>query len=191
MANVVPSDTIDGVYVVQPDIHGDARGVFVETYRRQWFPAGREMIQGNRGDRRAGAIVGLHYHLHQADYWYVPFGRARVVLHDLRVGSDTDGATLVIDLGSEPGTAGAGHDHRGVYIPPGVAHGFAALTDMTITYLVDGYYNPADELGVAWDDPEIGADWGIAEPVLSERDRRNPKRAELPADRRPHVGLRT
>ena len=94
--------------------------------------------------------MGLHYHLHQADYWYVPFGTARVVLHDLRVGSPTDGATQWLDLGRQPdGT----HSHRGVFIPPGVAHGFAALTDMTITYLVDGYYNPADELGVAWDDP--------------------------------------
>ena len=69
-------------------------GCFVETYRREWFPHGREMIQGNRADRQAGCVVGLHYHLHQADYWYVPFGAARVVLHDLRAGSPTDGATL-------------------------------------------------------------------------------------------------
>ena len=58
-----------------------------------------------------------------------------------------------------------------MFIPPGVAHGFAALTDLTLTYLVDNYYNPEDELGVAWDDPEIGADWGVADPVLSDRDR--------------------
>ena len=84
-----------------------------------------------------------------------------------------------------------GHAHRGVYIPPGVAHGFAAVTDMTITYLVDGYYNPADELGVAWDDPDIGADWGVADPVLSARDQANPRRADLPEGRRPYVSLRT
>jgi dTDP-4-dehydrorhamnose 3,5-epimerase len=189
VANIRPSDVIEGVVLVEPDIHGDERGIFIETYRRQWFPAGREMIQANRGDRRAGAVVGLHYHLHQADYWYVPFGRCRVVLHDLRVGSSTDGKTLALD--SAPGTPGVDHDHRGVYIPPGVAHGFAALTDMTITYLVDGYYNPADELGVAWDDPEVGADWGVSEPVLSARDQANPRRADLPADRRPHAALRT
>ena len=59
-----------------------------------------------------------------------------------------------------------------------------SLTDMTITYLVDGYYNAADELGVAWDDPEIAADWGVTDPVLSDRDRANPKRAEIP-ERRP------
>ena len=103
MATIVPSDVIDGVVVVEPDIHGDERGIFIETYRRQWFPGGREMVQGNRGDRKAGAVVGLHYHLHQADFWYVPYGQCRVVLHDLRAGGPTEGKTLTIDLGSAPG----------------------------------------------------------------------------------------
>ena len=187
VAKLEPSDIIAGVCVVEPAVHGDERGVFVETYRREWFPQGLEMVQGNRGDRRQGSVVGLHYHLHQADYWYVPFGSARVVLHDLREGSSTDGNTLLIDLGAR---SDGGHDHRGVFIPPGVAHGFAALTEMTITYLVDRYYNPADELGVAWDDPDIGADWGIADPVLSMRDQDNPRRTDLPGRRRPHASLR-
>ena len=190
VAKVEPSDVIAGVYVVEPALHGDERGFFVETYRREWFPEGLEMVQGNRGDRRQGSIVGLHYHLHQADYWYVPSGSARVVLHDLREGSPTDGATLALDLGPQPGGAGGAGDHRGVFIPPGVAHGFGALTDVTITYLVDRYYNPADELGVAWDDPDIGADWGVVDPVLSARDSANPRRGELPPGRRPHAGLR-
>jgi dTDP-4-dehydrorhamnose 3,5-epimerase len=188
VTEIVESDQIAGLYIVTPSVHGDDRGLFIETFRRAWVPGAREMIQSNRADRQAGSIVGLHYHLHQADYWYVPFGRARVVLHDLREGSPTDGATLCFDLGS---LSDGGHDHRGVFIPPGVAHGFAALTDMTITYLVDGYYNPADELGVLWDDPEIGADWGVADPVLSERDQKNPTRADIPSDRRPHSALRT
>ena len=188
MVTITESDVIAGIYVVEPAIHGDERGFFIETYRREWFPQGREMIQGNRGDRREGSVVGLHYHLHQADYWYVPYGRARVVLHDLRVGSPTDGATLVLDLG---GAVGHRHDHRGVHIPPGVAHGFAALTDMTITYLVDNYYNPKDELGVAWDDPAIAADWGVADPILSDRDQKNPGRPDLDLQLRPSWGMRT
>jgi dTDP-4-dehydrorhamnose 3,5-epimerase len=188
MAAVEESNIVAGVYVVDPKLHGDERGVFVETYRREWLPQGREMVQANRADRQQGCIVGLHYHLHQADYWYVPFGRARVVLHDLRVGSPTDGATLVIDLGTrDDGT----HDHRGVFIPPGVAHGFASLTDMTITYLVDNYYNPDDELGVLWNDPAVDADWGLTEPILSNRDQENPGRDKLEAHLRPHWGLRT
>jgi dTDP-4-dehydrorhamnose 3,5-epimerase len=188
VATITPSSVIAGVVVVEPTLHRDDRGLFVETYRREWVPGAREMIQSNRGDRQAGAIVGLHYHLHQADYWYVAFGRCRVVLHDLRDGSPTDGATQTIDLG---GRDDGSHDHRGVYIPPGVAHGFAALSDMTITYLVDGYYNPSDELGVAWDDPAIGADWGISEPVLSGRDRSNPRRSDITPQWRPHFSLRT
>ena len=187
MAEVKESSTIVGVYVVEPQVHGDARGFFVETYRREWIPGAREMIQANRGDRQRAAVVGLHYHLHQADYWYVPFGACRVVLHDLREGSPTDGATQTLDIGRR---ADGSHDHRGVFIPPGVAHGFAALSDMTITYLVDGYYNPADELGVAWDDAAIAADWGVADAVLSERDRRNPSRSEIGVQWRPHVSLR-
>ena len=184
---ILESETIAGVYLVEPALHGDDRGVFVETYRREWFPEGREMIQGNRADRQASCIVGLHYHLHQADYWYVPNGRARIVLHDLRDGSPTAGATLTFDLGQR---ADGSHNHQGVFIAPGVAHGFGALTDVTLTYLVDGYYNPADELGVAWDDPEIGADWGITEPILSGRDQKNPRRADLEAALRPRWGLR-
>ena len=183
MPTVTTSDAIEGVHIVEPDIHGDQRGLFIESYRREWFPNGREMVQANRANRQAGALVGLHYHLHQADYWYVPFGTAMVVLHDLREGGPSDGATLSLEL--------TGENHRGVFIPPGVAHGFAAVTDMVITYLVDGYYNPQDELGVAWDDPDVAADWGITDPVLSERDQSNPRRSDLPEGRRPYWKMRT
>jgi dTDP-4-dehydrorhamnose 3,5-epimerase len=110
------------------------------------------------------------------------------VLHDLREGSPTDRATQVIDLGRR---ADGTHDHRGVFIPPGVAHGFAALSDMTITYLVDGYYNPKDELGLRWDDPAVRADWGVASPTLSARDRDNPGRDAIPAALRPAWPMRT
>lgn len=187
MTTFTDSDLIAGVRIVDPSVFGDERGLFVETYRREWFPQGREMVQGNRGNRRANSIVGLHYHLHQADYWYVPNGHARVVLHDLRQGSPTDGNTQMLDLGE---IDGADNNHRGVFIPPGVAHGFGAVTDMTITYLVDSYYNPADELGVAWDDPAIAADWGVSEPILSERDKTNPMRADIGAQWQPHFSLR-
>jgi dTDP-4-dehydrorhamnose 3,5-epimerase len=162
MPKVTASDKIDGVWIVEPTLHGDQRGLFIETYRREWFPNGREMIQGNRSNKQAGALVGLH---------------------DLRKGGPTDGATQTLEI--------SGENHVGVYIPPGVAHGFSALTDVVMTYLVDGYYNPADELGVAWNDPVIGADWGVADPIMSERDRTNPMRADLPAGRRPYWPMRT
>lgn len=168
------SPVIEGVVLVHLQAHIDGRGRFVETYRREWFPDGDEMVQGNRSDKRAGTLLGLHFHRHQADYWYVLRGKARIVLHDLRIGSPTERATLAFDVDEDDGP--------GIYIPRGVAHGFAALTDLTMTYLVDRYYDPGDELGVTWDDPEIGVDWGVAQPILSERDRTNPPRseAELP-----------
>jgi dTDP-4-dehydrorhamnose 3,5-epimerase len=177
------TSTIDGATLVELTPHGDERGTFLETYRREWVPGAREMIQANVVTRGANSIVGLHYHLHQADYWYVAAGKARVVLHDLRLGSPTEGVTATFDLGP-PVT-------QGLFIPPGVAHGFAALTDMTITYLVDGYYNPADELGLAWDDPELALDWGVSAPVLSPRDQQNPKRAEIAERVLPVFPLRT
>lgn len=177
MAEIRPSDVLVGVVLVDPVVHRDDRGLFVETWRREWIPGCREMVQSNRAERMAGSLVGLHYHRFQADYWTVPDGLVRVVLHDLRAGSPTDGATLCLDLG------GSGPDrHRGLYIPPGVAHGFASLTDATVAYLVDGTYDPADELGVAWDDPAVGADWGVVDPVLSRRDRANPTRSGLAAE---------
>ena len=185
MAEVTPSAAIDGVLVVDPVVHVDDRGLFVETWRQEWLGDVPPMVQGNRADRVAGTVVGLHYHLQQADYWVVVAGRARVVLPDLRVGSPTDGATLVMDLGGD-----GPEQHRGVYIPPGVAHGFAAFTDLTLTYLVDGTYDPSDELGVAWDDPAVGADWGVARPMLSERDLANRARVDLADDFRPVYGER-
>jgi dTDP-4-dehydrorhamnose 3,5-epimerase len=176
-------DAIVDVVVVEPDTHGDDRGSFTETYRRSWFPLGREMVQTNCSEKAAGSLVGLHYHLHQADYWFVTRGQAHVVLHDLRQGSPTDRATLSLRLDTE--------SRRGVFIPPGVAHGFAALSDLTLVYLVDSYYNPDDELGVAWDDAEVGAEWGVAGPVLSARDQSNPRRSEIDPVRRPTYRLRT
>jgi dTDP-4-dehydrorhamnose 3,5-epimerase len=106
-----------------------------------------------------------------------------VVLHDLRQGSPTDGATELIDLD--------GDIDQGLFIPPGVAHGFAALTDLLLWYLVDGYYNDSDELGLAWDDPAVGADWGLTDPILSNRDKANPRRDAIPEGLRPRMVLRT
>ncbi len=185
MATITESPEIAGVLIVEPKIFADDRGMFIETFRQEWLPADApHMIQANRADRSEGTLVGLHYHLFQEDYWYVPNGRALVALHDLREDSPTDGASLAIEIGA--------HNHLGVYIPRGVAHGFYALTDMTITYLVDGYYNPADELGVAWDDPALGFDWPNLTPVVSERDQKNPRRTEIPPELRPQkVGFPT
>lgn len=175
---VEKSDLIDDVLIITPDIFGDERGFFVETFRQEWLPDNAPtMVQGNRGTRKKGSLVGLHFHLHQEDFWYVPFGTALVALHDLREGSPTNGVSQTIEI--------SGENHKGVYIPRGVAHGFLALTDMTITYLVDNYYNGTDELGVLYSDPEMGFDWPLEVLTVSDRDKTNPLRKDIDAKIRP------
>ncbi|HAJ36429.1 MAG TPA: dTDP-4-dehydrorhamnose 3,5-epimerase [Chloroflexi bacterium] len=178
MAEIIASPHIDGVKIVRLKAFSDERGRFLETFRKDWFPERSwEIVQTNRSDSRAGVLRGLHYHFRQVDYWYVPHGRIRVGLADLRRASPTVGASQVIEIGD-------GLD-LGVFIPPGVAHGFYALTDATLTYLVDNYYDGTDEFGVAWDDPELAVPWDAAAPVLSGRDRANPRLANIPAAHRP------
>ncbi len=157
---------IKDVIVITPDIHGDQRGTFQETYRRSWFPLGHEMVQTSRSDKKAGALVGMHYHLHQADYWMVMSGTAQVVLHDLRGESPTHGLTWTTTMGED--------NPIGLFIPPGVAHGFACLSDVVLVYQVDNYYNPSDELGFAWNDPALAGIWKIDRPEISARDETNP-----------------
>lgn len=176
MAVSVNETKIKDAIVVDPQIFGDERGVFVETFRQEWLPKSANlMVQGNRATRTKNTLVGLHFHKHQSDYWYVPFGKALAVLADIRVGSNTFGETIAIEL--------SGDNHRGLYIPPGVAHGFYAITDMTITYLVDNYYNPEDELGVAWNDESWKDIWNISKDdlatlTISDRDKNNLKLSE-------------
>ncbi len=152
-------------------VHADPRGSFTETYRREWLPEGaREMVQGNVSRSRAGVLRGPHLHRRQADYWVVIEGRAFVGLVDLRSGSPTEGERRELTLdAAEP---------SGLYIPPGVAHGFYAETDLILHYLVDAYHDGTDEFGIAWDDPELGIAWPTTQPLLSERDRTNPPLAE-------------
>jgi dTDP-4-dehydrorhamnose 3,5-epimerase len=179
----VQETNIKGAFLVEPQKFGDDRGFFTESYRRDWIPGAREVIQTNRSSKSAGALAGFHYHLHQSDYWYVPFGEARAVLYDMRIGSPTEGEVYSVDL--------TGDNNLGLYIPPGVAHGFSATTDMILTYLVDNYYNQADELGVLWNDKMIDAEWSVQDPILSVRDSTNPILGEIDITKMPVWPLRT
>jgi len=161
---------IEGVHLVRPTPAADGRGSFAEVFRREWVPGAREMVQANLSRSAAGVLRGLHYHRAQADYWVIIEGRAHVGLYDLRAGSPTWGASALVPLDSE--------EPAGLYIPPGVAHGFYAETSVVLHYLVDAYYSGEDELGVAWDDPDLGLDWPVGDPTLSERDRANPSLAQ-------------
>ncbi len=170
MTSLVSGD-IDGVLLVTPKVKGDERGSLRETFRQEWLGSVPNMVQGTRSESKAGVIRALHYHLRQADYWYVPRGRIFVAMYDLRRSSPTRGMRMTLEIGEGADTA--------VYIPPGVAHGFQALTDAALTYLVDRYYDPNDENGLAWDDPDAAIPWPLADPILSDRDKQNPKLADI------------
>ena len=174
---IEPSREISGVLLVHLDGRPDDRGRFIETFRQEWFADVAPMVQANRSDSQPGVVRALHYHLHQADYWYVTHGRIFVALHDLRQSSPTNASSHSFEIGDGIDIA--------VYIPPGVAHGFQALTDCTLTYLVDRYYDADDEHGLAWDDPDAGIPWPIPTAIVSDRDRTNPKRADIPPDKLP------
>lgn len=174
MTPIHPFVPIEGVKVADLIVRRDERGQFIETFRKEWFPERTwQVIQTNRSDSVAGVLRGLHYHHRQVDYWYVPAGQIRVGLADLRPWSPTYLHSATIELGDT--------NPVGLYIPMGVAHGFVALTNATLTYLVDNYYDGNDELGVAWNDPDLNVAWGVEAPLLSPRDAQNLPLRQIPA----------
>jgi len=175
---IVTSDHIQGVKYARLNCFADERGSFSEIFRREWFPDRTwGAVQLNRSISKRNVLRGLHYHFHQIDYWYVLAGELRIALVDLRATSQTFLQTEVIDLNAQSNT--------GIFIPPGVAHGYLAVTDGALMYVVDQYFNAKDELGVRWDDPSVSIDWGITSPILSPRDQGNPYWEDVAAEWRP------
>lgn len=152
-----PIEGIAGASLATPAVHRDDRGFFLEVFREDLLD--EHFVQANHSFSERNILRGLHFHRKQSDAWYVLSGRARVVLADLR--QPKDRRVAVLEMGDEPAV---------LYIPPGVAHGFLALTDVHLLYWVTSYYDASDEFSVAWNDPQLAAPWGAGEPVLSERD---------------------
>lgn len=180
MTRIVESKLISGVFIVELSSFSDERGRFLETFRKEWFPQRSwEKIQMNRSESKANVLRGLHYHFDQVDYWYVQSGIIHVGLVDLRPSSPTymTAQKLAMDSAND----------MGVYIPVGVAHGFRAVTDAIHTYVVDNYYDGGqDEYGVAWNDPDLGLDWGVSEPpLISKRDASNFRLRDIPVEQLP------
>lgn len=156
---------IPGVVLETLEDHRDERGAFTELIRLGTYP--QKFAQVNHSHSKAGVLRGLHYHQHQADLWYVPRGRIQVGLVDLRPGQGVPASgTLYMD----------GHHPARLFIPRGVAHGFLALEESDLLYLVTHAYDASDEHGLAWNDRTAGLAWDLGnnDPVLSERDRNNP-----------------
>ena len=178
MSDIQESTRIKGVQIVTLKPFADERGYFIETFRQEWFPQRSwQIIQTNRSNSQAGVLRGLHYHFHQVDYWYVVAGKIRAGLFDMRIDSPTYGVAQTIEMSED--------NQLGLFIPIGVAHGFVALTDATLTYVVDNYYDSQDEYGVAWNDPDIAMPWGVGSPVVSPRDAVNPFWKDIPPKKIP------
>lgn len=177
-ATVKASDVILGVHLVQPEVIQDERGSFAEIFRREWVPNAREMVQVNRSVSKPGVLRGLHYHLFQADYWYVTRGEAFVALFDFRASSKTAEKVETFQL--------KGEDNTGLYIPAGVAHGFYAVTEVELLYMVDQEFDGTDEHSIFWDDPALEITWPVEiQPVVSERDQNSPMLADVPEENLP------
>lgn len=166
---------LDGLVIIERETRGDDRGFFRETLRMDelesalgWRP---DFVQENHSRSIKGALRGLH-----AENWekliYVPHGEVFTAVADIRPGSPTFGKVETFRLGES--------NRIKVFIPRRMAHGFCVLSeDADYVYQVTSYYDGTDNLAVAWDDPDLAVPWPIKDPVLSEKDRTNPKFREL------------
>jgi len=166
-----------GVIVVDPDVHRDGRGYFVEIYHAEKYGAAGidgPFVQDNYSMSTAGTLRGLHLQLRrpQGKLIRVISGEIFDVAVDVRVGSPTFGRWTSVALSAD--------NFRQCYIPPGFAHGFCVVSEVAqVEYKCTDLYDPASEVGVAWNDPAIGIKWPIEAPILSTRDRQHPPLAQL------------
>jgi dTDP-4-dehydrorhamnose 3,5-epimerase len=170
--------SLPGVYELRPVVHSDARGSFLETYHRAKFVdlgITDTFLQDNHSISQRGTLRGLHYQLlhAQAKLCRVIAGEVLDVAVDIRIGSPHFGKWTSVHLS-------AGQQNL-IYIPAGFAHGFLALTEtVQFLYKCSDYYAPSDEYGILWNDPALAINWGAVTSVLSPKDAKNPKLADVP-----------
>lgn len=174
---------LDGVIIVEPDVHRDDRGFFLETYHAgKYEEAGIALpfVQDNHSRSVKGTLRGLHAQ------WRRPQGKLVRVLEgaifdvaaDMRVGSPTHGEWVAVELSSD--------NFKQIYVPPGFLHGFVVVSDVAeVEYKCTDLYDPGGEVGVRWDDPAIGIEWPLAEPLLSGKDAQAPMLADVEAEKLP------
>ena len=168
---------LDGVVLLEPQVHGDKRGFLVETFREDaWAELGIEgpFVQHNQSRSAKGTLRGIHFQTSpgQAKLVRCPRGSIFDVAVDLRRESPT--------FGQWEGYVLDDTQHRQFYVPVGFGHGFCVLSDEAdVSYLLSSVYDSATEAGIAWDDPQVGIEWPADEPLLSDRDRSAPKLADV------------
>lgn len=171
---------IDGLVLIEPSVHADSRGFFVETYsQRAWEELGvsARFVQDNHSRSFRGTIRAFHFQADpgQPKLVRVARGRAWDVVVDIRRSSPTFGQWEALDLDDER--------NRQLFVPVGFAHGFCALSEVVdFVYKVGSYYDPSTERGMAWNDPDLAIPWPTDQPIVSERDRQNRTLAEIADD---------
>jgi dTDP-4-dehydrorhamnose 3,5-epimerase len=172
---------IPGLVVLEPKVFGDSRGFFMELWnRRSYREAGIDVdfVQDNLSRSRRGTLRGLHFQNPnpQGKLLGVLEGEVFDVAVDIRRSSATFGRWHGVVLSAE--------NKRQFYVPPGFAHGFAVLSDTVLFhYKCTEFYSPKHELAIRWDDPDIGIEWPLKDPLLSERDARALRLKETPPER--------
>jgi dTDP-4-dehydrorhamnose 3,5-epimerase len=166
---------LEGPVLIEGAVHGDARGFFTETYRRDAYAelgVRDEFVQDNHSRSTRGVLRGLHYQVGQAKLVRCARGSILDVWVDLRRGSPTFGVWESAELTDQ--------NARHVYIPDGFAHGFCVTSEIAdVTYKVSTYYDPSAEAGIRYDDPDIGIEWPDIELRVSDRDAAAPRLAEV------------
>ena len=171
---------LDGLVLLAPTVHGDERGFFLETFREDaWAAEGVEgpFRQDNHSRSRRGTLRGIHFQTHPGQAKLVRCSRGAVwdVVVDLRTGSETFGEWEAVELSDENAFQ--------LYIPIGFGHGFCVTSEVAdFVYKCSNYYDPATEAGIRFDDPAVGIEWPVSDPIVSERDRVAPTLAEVRAE---------
>ena len=172
--------SLPGVFELQPKVIRDARGFFLETYHQQKF-AGLgiqdSFVQDNQSRSAKGTLRGLHYQLRhaQAKLCRVVEGEVLDVAVDIRIGSPTFGKWTSVLLSAERQNL--------IFIPQGFAHGFVVLSDSAqFLYKCSDFYDPGSEYGIIWNDPDLAISWGLANPLVSEKDAKYSTLAAMPRE---------
>ena len=169
--------SLPGVFELRPVIHRDARGFFIETYHKAKFAdlgIAHAFVQDNHSRSVRGTLRGLHYQLRhpQAKLCRVIEGEVLDVIVDIRISSPAFGKWTSVLLSAK--------EQNQIYVPIGFAHGFLTLTDTVhFLYKCSDYYEPADEHGIAWNDPNLKICWGVSAPIVSEKDAKYPTLSQV------------
>jgi dTDP-4-dehydrorhamnose 3,5-epimerase len=169
--------SLPGVVLIEPAVHRDERGFFLESYHVLKYAEGgidATFVQDNHSLSQLGTLRGLHSQLArpQGKLVRVIHGEVFDVAVDIRRGSPHFGAWVGVRLSAD--------DFTQLYIPPGFAHGFCVTSEVAeFEYKCTDFYDPGGEIAIAWNDPDIGVEWPIADPTLSERDASAPRLAEI------------